>query len=205
MYLKEKNKQKTKYNGNKMRQILIKNFMKCLLELLETVPNKNIYEIGCGEGQVMGVLFQSGYNISGIDYSKEAVNTTLENFRNDLGVDVDAKVESVYNIDNLKRNCTVICCEVLEHLEDPEKALAIISEIAEDFFLVSVPHEPLWCILHFMAGKNIRYLGNTPGHINHWGKGEFIALCKKYGEVVAVRTPLPWTMVLVKKHGESVN
>ena len=196
--------QKDKYNGNIIHQMLINNFMKCILELLKDVPNKNIFEIGCGEGQIMGVLFQNGYSVSGIDYSENAVNITLRNFKDYLDVDIEAKVESVYNIDSLKRNCTVVCCEVLEHLDDPQKALGIISEIAEEYFLVSVPREPLWRVLNLMRGKYIRHLGNTPGHINHWGGGAFVALCKEFGEVVTVRTPWPWTMVLVRKNTQKV-
>lgn len=173
--------------------------MKCILELLEHVSNKNIFEIGCGEGQILGVLFQNGYNVAGIDYSEEAIDITMGNFKNSFDVEIDAKVGNVYNIDNFKEHCTIICCEVLEHLDDPLKALENISEVAEEYFLLSVPHEPLWCILNCVRGKYIRHLGNTPGHINHWNKRQFITMCKKYGEVVAVRTPLPWTMVLMRK------
>lgn len=194
------NQGKQKYNGNKIYQSLINNFMKCILELLADVPNKNIFEVGCGEGQIMGVLYQNDYNVSGIDYSEEAVEITLNNFKNNLDVDIDAKAGSAYNIDDLKRNCTVLCCEVLEHLEDPQKALENISEVAEEYFLVSVPREPIWCILNLLRLKYIKSWGNTPGHINHWNKRQFIALCKNYGEVVAVRSPLPWTMVLLRKN-----
>lgn len=190
---------KQKYNKNVISQMLINNFMKCILELLEHVSNKNIFEIGCGEGQILGVLFQNGYNVAGIDYSEEAIGITVGNFKNSFDVEIDAKVGNVYNVDSLKRNCTVICCEVLEHLDNPLKALENISEVAEEYFLLSVPHEPLWCILNCMRGKYIKHLGNTPGHINHWNKKQFIAMCEKYGEIVAVRTPLPWTMILMRK------
>lgn len=52
--------QKDNYSGNIIHQTLINNFMRCILELLKDIPNKNIFEIGCGEGQIMGVLFQNG-------------------------------------------------------------------------------------------------------------------------------------------------
>ncbi len=95
----------------------------------------------------------------------------------------------------------LICCEVLEHVPDPEKGIKLISENTEDYFIVSVPHEPIWRLLNFIRGKYIRDFGNTPGHINHWTKKGFIEMVSKYADVVAYSTPLPWTMVLAKRKG----
>ena len=40
-------------------------------------------------------------------------------------------------------------------------------------------------------------LGNTPGHLNHWSRGAFVDLLSSYGEIAQVRSPFPWTMLLV--------
>ena len=40
--------------------------------------------------------------------------------------------------------------------------------------------------------------GNTPGHINHWSKRSFVSMLSRYGTVDEVRSPFPWTMVLVR-------
>ncbi len=93
----------------------------------------------------------------------------------------------------------LICCEVLEHVSDPETAVRIISECTNEYFVVSVPREPVWRILNFVRGKYICDFGNTPGHINHWGTRKFIKMISKYAEIVAYSTPLPWTMVLARK------
>ena len=42
----------------------------------------------------------------------------------------------------------VVCCEVLEHLPDPEAALATLAGLARPWLLVSVPREPLWRALN---------------------------------------------------------
>ncbi|AMP03321.1 methyltransferase -containing domain protein [Collimonas pratensis] len=39
-------------------------------------------------------------------------------------------------------------------------------------------------------------MGNTPGHINHWSTRGFIQLISKYFDVIEVKSPLPWTMLL---------
>jgi hypothetical protein len=47
-------------------------------------------------------------------------------------------------------------------------------------------------------GAYWRSLGNTPGHLNHWSKGSFVSLLGRYGSVEQVRSPFPWTMLLVR-------
>ena len=94
----------------------------------------------------------------------------------------------------------VAATEVLEHVQDPERALAEMARVACGFLLVSVPHEPLWRALNLARGAYVRQLGNTPGHLNHWTRGSFVSLLRNYGEVVQIRSPFPWTMLLVRVH-----
>ncbi len=91
----------------------------------------------------------------------------------------------------------VAATEVLEHVTNPELALAEMARVAGRHLLVSVPHEPLWRALNMARGAYIRQLGNTPGHLNHWTRRSFVSLLGRYGDVVEVRAPFPWTMLLV--------
>jgi hypothetical protein len=47
-------------------------------------------------------------------------------------------------------------------------------------------------------GAYLRELGNTPGHVNHWSRRGFVELLGRFGEVLEVRSPFPWTMSLVR-------
>lgn len=188
-----------KYDTNKVHRKLIHKFMNCVLELVGMTGKKNIFEVGCGEGQIMGVLYQHGYHVAGMDIASEAVEITRRNFRFHEGVEADVCQGDVYDTWKAFDDGIVICCEVLEHLPEPERALGIIADRTKEYFLLSVPREPIWCILNFLRGKYWKTWGNTPGHINHWGKRKFLRLCSNYGKVIEVRTPLPWIMVLVKK------
>ena len=91
----------------------------------------------------------------------------------------------------------VAAIELLEHVEDPARALAELARVARSHLLVSVPREPLWRALNVARGAYVRDLGNTPGHLNHWSKVGFHSLLTDYGTVQEVRTPFPWTMLLV--------
>jgi SAM-dependent methyltransferase len=88
--------------------------------------------------------------------------------------------------------------EVLEHVPDPEHTLSEMARCAGSHLLVSVPREPLWRMLNMARGAYWGELGNTPGHLNHWSKRSFIELLSRHGEVVEVRSPFPWTMLLVR-------
>jgi hypothetical protein len=90
---------------------------------------------------------------------------------------------------------------VLEHLEQPDIGLVALQKVATDYVILSVPCEPLWRVLNLARGKYISNFGNTPGHIQHWSSSEFIALVGRYFDIVEVKNPLPWTMILCRvKH-----
>jgi 2-polyprenyl-3-methyl-5-hydroxy-6-metoxy-1,4-benzoquinol methylase len=88
--------------------------------------------------------------------------------------------------------------EVLEHVPDPEQTVAEMARVARRHLLVSVPHEPLWRMLNVARGAYVRDLGNTPGHVNHWTRRGFVRMLSTYGATIRVRSPFPWTMVLVR-------
>jgi SAM-dependent methyltransferase len=91
----------------------------------------------------------------------------------------------------------VCATEVLEHVPRPERVVAEMARVADRHLIVSVPHEPLWRILNVARGAYLRDLGNTPGHINHWTRRGFVSLLSNHGRVTEIRSPFPWTMLLV--------
>ena len=93
---------------------------------------------------------------------------------------------------------TVLCSEVLEHLEDPDKGLQELLRVSRKWVVISVPREPIWRILNMTRGAYWSALGNTPGHIQHWSKRGLIRWVGQYAEIKAVRSPLPWTIILAR-------
>jgi len=88
----------------------------------------------------------------------------------------------------------VICSEVLEHLENPQKALRELIRVSKKYILVSVPNEPWFYLFNYTQwGKDI-------GHINKWSKNKFVKFIKlKSYKVISVKTPFPWTMIFFRK------
>jgi hypothetical protein len=53
-------------------------------------------------------------------------------------------------------------------------------------------------MLNVARGAYLTQLGNTPGHRNHWSKRSFVRLLSRHGHISEVRSPFPWTMLLVR-------
>lgn len=194
--------QQQKYNNNPIHKYLINGFLKDLVDFAEKTGKKRTFEVGCGEGQLMGVLYEQGYDVAGMDLEESNTEQTLRNFRSLGKEDASVSTGDLYTLtpeDKRIQGRMLICCEVLEHVPDPEKALKILSDCTDEYFIVSVPREPLWCLLNILRGKYLKHFGNTPGHINHWTKRGFVRLVSECGEILEIRSPLPWTMILARK------
>ena len=87
---------------------------------------------------------------------------------------------------------------MLEHLDDPERALDVLAGLAKPWLIASVPREPLWRALNLARLSYVGELGNTPGHLNHWSRRDFVRFLTRRFEVIEVRSPTPWTMVLCR-------
>lgn len=184
-----------KYNTkNPIAKLLQNNFQKNVLELIQRAHPASIHEAGCGEGFWTLKLLEMGYAATGSDFSSLAISKAKENG------DGDRKffVESIYDLSTSHTADMILCLEVLEHLQDPARALKKLSELARPWLLCSVPNEPLWSLLNLCRGRYLNRLGNTPGHIQRFSSGAFINLLGNFFQIVEVRKPMPWTMVLAR-------
>ncbi len=189
---------------NPLVRLIMRRFLRTVDDFVAKAEPASIHEIGCGEGFLTLRLKQHGYNARGSDFSEKVIGIAKENAAA-LGVAPSIfKSRSVYDVTLEDAADLLVCCEVLEHLENPSEALRALQSLAPKFVIVSVPREPIWRILNVMRGKYIGAWGNSPGHIQHWSRKDFLNLLQSFFSIVEVQTPLPWTMVLcsAKNAGE---
>jgi len=154
--------------------------------------------VGCGEGELARRLAGRGLTVRGTDASPEVIAEARRRAQG-AGEDVEFRAAAVEDLDPARDAAElVVCCEVLEHLPDPESGLAMVARLASPWAIVSVPREPLWRALNVARLKYLGDLGNTPGHLNHWSRRGFAAFLGQHLEVVELRSPLPWTMALCR-------
>lgn len=185
-------------SSNPIARLLMRKFFASVEELVTLTGAHVIHEVGCGEGHLLRHLAKAGYEVRGSDFS-QAVIAKAEAFAQSEGVDAAFKACSIYDM-LPERDAAelVVCCEVLEHLESPQKALEILAGLAAPYLLVSVPREPLWRIMNLARLKYVAQLGNTPGHIQHWSRQSFISFLSGTFDIVRVETPTPWIVVLCR-------
>ena len=179
---------------------LMGRFRGTLDELWRTAAPRSVLDVGCGEGvlteQWAERLGQG--RIVGIDLDDPKLRAEWERRRRGNLEFVTADATALSFADHEFDLAAAI--EVLEHVPDPEATVAEMARVAERHLLVSVPREPLWRALNLARGSYWSSLGNTPGHVNHWSKRSFASLLARHGSVVEARSPLPWTMLLVRLH-----
>jgi SAM-dependent methyltransferase len=173
-------------------------FERALEELLSVADPGSLLDVGCGEGVLVQRLARrlEGRRVVGIDLEEESIQA---GWARRSEPNLEYRVMRAENLPFAGGEFdTASAIEVLEHVPDPEHTLAEMARCAERYLLVSVPREPLWRMLNMARGAYWSDLGNTPGHLNHWSRRSFVGLLSRYGEVVEVRTPFPWTMLLVR-------
>ncbi len=178
---------------------LMSGFNDSLSELVAMVAPKTIHEIGCGEGYWVIKWCQQGILARGSDFSSLVIRIARENAEQHNLASSIFQSCSIYDLKAEEDGADlVVCCEILEHLEDPESGLQALQRVVQNYLIVSVPREPLWCSLNLVRGKYFTTKGNTPGHIQHWSKKTFIRFLSRYFQVLEVKSPLPWTMLLCR-------
>jgi 2-polyprenyl-3-methyl-5-hydroxy-6-metoxy-1,4-benzoquinol methylase len=185
-------------SANPVVQRLMAGFERALDELMEDVQPRSLLDVGCGEGVLVHQWAERmpAARLVGIDLEEESIQAGwAQRQAPNLEYRTNAADELPF-AENEFELATAI--EVLEHVPDPERTLSEMARCAERHLLVSVPREPLWRALNVARGAYLAQLGNTPGHLNHWSKRSFARLLSRYGQVVELRSPFPWTMALVR-------
>jgi ubiquinone/menaquinone biosynthesis C-methylase UbiE len=180
---------------NPVARTLMRGFLASVAELYARVAPESVLEVGCGEGRLATHLLTHAHAprpkrfvIS--DFDLGALDEELDPLLEPCRAPIEALPFEDATFD------LVVCCEVLEHLPDPDRGLAEVARVAKRAVIVSTPREPLWRALNLARMAYVRDLGNTPGHVQHFSRRGLERLVSRRLRVLASRTPLPWTVLL---------
>jgi ubiquinone/menaquinone biosynthesis C-methylase UbiE len=183
---------------NIISKFLVENYFKSVEKLVNKITTiDSAHEIGCGEGRSTKKINKMISNLTASEYVENLIPLAREN-----NPDLTIYQESVYELKHEDNSVDLVfLLEVLEHLDFPKIALEELKRVSKKYIILGVPREPLWRFLNICRFKYLKDYGNTPGHLNHWSKKSLIKLIEKeYGKVIAVESPIPWTIILAEKH-----
>lgn len=183
---------------NPVQRALIRRFVASLHDLfLEAQPAASVLEVGVGEGFLSGYLSEQlpEKRFAGVDLREEDITRLRALFPR-----IDGRVGSAYDLSAFGPGEVelVLCCEVLEHLDTPERALDEIARLEPKKAIFTVPHEPFFMMSNLLRGKNITRLGNDPEHVGHYGAASFRRLLEGRFRVLRQTSSYPWLLALVE-------
>lgn len=194
----------TEEGAGKIGSKLLDGYFKAVSELIdetELPKNATALEIGCGAGfstKRLRKMLPTDVILEGSEYVEEMLPDARK-----FNPGLKFIAESVYELKRKDESLDLVfLLEVLEHLDYPEVALKEISRAVKPggYLVLGVPREPLWRALNMARLKYVKDFGNTTGHLNHWSRRSLIEhVSENFHDVVEVRSPLPWTLVLARK------
>lgn len=181
---------------NPVERALMGAFLRAVTDFYARIAPETVLEVGCGEGRLAQHLVTRGPR----PVRFVACDLELTHVAPGLDGIIELREASIYALPFEDASFDlVVCCEVLEHLGEPERGLAEVARVARRGVVVSTPREPLWRAMNMMRGKYLRDLGNTPGHVQHFSRRGLRALVEKNLRVVDSRSPIPWTVLLAER------
>lgn len=179
--------------NNPVSRALMRGFLGTVTDFYERVAPATVLEVGCGEGHL------AHYLVSRAARPKRFVACDIDLSAASPGLDrlIELRQASAYDLPFEDASFElVVCCEVLEHLSNPQRGLAEIARVSRRAVLVSAPREPLWRLLNIARARYLSDLGNTPGHVQHFSCRALERLASRSLHILALRTPTPWTVLL---------
>lgn len=176
---------------------LTRRFLQRLDAVLDQVAARTqegrVLEVGCGEGEIALRLRRRWPQVTAVDLPDAGLRRRWAGFDDLRFAHADAQrlpfADDAFDV--------AVAVEALEHLPDPDVGLRELARISRGHLVLSVPREPLFRLGNLAAGRHLRALGNTPGHLNHWSAPGFVRFASQVGAIRAEALPLPWTIVWV--------
>ncbi len=185
---------------NPLAQMLYARFFSRLAALVEPLAPRSVLDAGCGEGETIARLASIlPADVTGFDNNPDCVAFISRRFPA-----FRFTVEDIYRLPyGDARFDLVLCLEVLEHLAEPERALAELCRVARRDLIISVPNEPWWSLTNLARLKYVRRLGHHPEHVQRWNRRSLWRLLAPFASRLLVTGSYPWLIAHLALKGDA--
>lgn len=126
-------------------------------------PEKRILDLASGRGELLRMLAQEGYRVTGLDLDPTCVRMGQQHAQCVQG---DAlSVDAVFGRNTFD---LVVCSHFLEHTENPKSVVEKIKRVSKRYLLLVVPNLAQFITLRFRAPEYV-----IPGHLYGWDPSHF--------------------------------
>lgn len=141
-----------------------------VLNMVNSLDIETFADVGCGAGELACTLAERGYKGVGIDFSDDAlrVANSIKEQRAIPTKSLKFKKGSLKDLP--KHSDLLICCEVIEHLEDDNDFLQQIKKYG-DYFIFSVPARMKW----------FDVFDEKVGHFRRYEKSDLVEQLNRHG------------------------
>ncbi len=134
------------------------------------IKDKNVLDIGCGEGLGTWMLRKYCKSIEGIDSDKDAIDWAKKHYK-----EVDFNCNDIFNINRKELVDSITCIDFIEHIQkkDEDKLMKYICNNIHDdgFCIIGTPNEEM---------KKYESPEAKAGHINMYTHERLEALVNKH-------------------------
>ena len=171
--------------------------------------NQTILDLGCGNGALVNVLVEKGFNAYGTDASEKGITIAKKNLSDRFALQDLATDDLPESLLHLKFD-TIISTEVIEHLYDPRKFIAFCKKVllkngGGELILSTPYHGYIKNLLLALAGKWDKHADPLwdGGHIKLWSRKTLTQLLEEQGFIVTHfigcgRIPYLWKSMVIK-------
>ncbi len=181
-------------HSNPLQRKLIEQFHTAIIGKIAELAPDTFLDAGCGEGFVSEFLLERspGLEITGFDWNPWCAGAAAA--RNPTAQYLVADVTRLPFGD--KSFDVAGCFEVLEHLHHPERGLSELLRVSRRAIVLSVPHEPWFCLANVARGKNLNIVprGSDPDHRQFWSRKAFAEFVGQQADVLWLGGSFPWTI-----------
>lgn len=182
-------------SANPVVSFVIRRFFERIAALAAAVGPGTVLDAGCGEGEILR------RRVLGDKVRVTSLDLRIESLGLVRGHSTPAAMVAGSVLSLPFRDASfdlVTCMEVLEHLEDPPRAVDEAARVARQAVIFSVPWEPWFRAGNFVRGKYVSAFGNHPEHIQHWNFSSFEKLlARRYSRMHLVEA-FPWMIALCR-------